>query len=134
MELHSPPTAPVLVHSVAPGEGHAMEAHAPAGQVTSHAHELLQEMAPHAPAAAHWTLHAAVEQVRSWHAPVTAQAMLHGTLLPHRRSPHAFALEQAMVHVREPEPHSVPLHALTPVHSIEHAYPVGQIVLLHLLG
>lgn len=128
------PTAPVLVHSVAPGEGQVMASHAPVGQVTSQAHELPQAIAPHAPTALHLTLHAAVEQVRSWHAPDALQLMLQGTLLPHRRLPHEFALEQVMSHVREPPPHSVPSHALTPTQSIVHAYPEGQIELLHLLG
>ena len=134
MELHSAPTAPVLVHSVAPGEGHVMEPHDPMGQVTSQAHELLQAIAPHAPSALHLMLHAAVEQVMSWHEPATLQLMLQGTLLPHRRSPHEFVLEQVMLHACEPPPHRVPPHALTPTQSIVHEYPEGQIELLHLLG
>jgi hypothetical protein len=119
--MHSAPAAPVLVHSVAPGEGHVMVPQSPAGQLTVHAHEDEQLTSWHALLSVQLTVHAPVEQVTFWHAPGTLQLKVHGTVEPHLRSPHAFIVEQVTAHDRLLELHMVPLHALALEHWIVQA-------------
>jgi len=121
VELHSAPTVPFFVHSVAPGDGQEIAPHPPWGQLTLHAQELVQPTSWHAWAAVQLTVHAPVEQVTSVHAPIVLQLKVQGTVVPHRRLSHAFIVEQVTVHDLAIALHMVPLHTLLPEHWMSHA-------------
>ncbi len=123
MDEHSAPAVPVFVHRVPLLVGHAMVPHAPAAQVTSHAHAVAQLTVAHALSPVHVTLHAAPEpQLRSSQAISVVQLKVHGTPCPHRRSAHAFIDEQVTLHDLAPIGQMVPLaQALALEHWIVHA-------------
>jgi hypothetical protein len=95
------------VHVLFACTGHVIVPHAPASglHVTSHAHELAQVVAPHAPEPSQSCVHLPVPHVRLAHAPlpvhVTSQAFASQVMAP---------------------------HGAVSVHSIAQLHPVGHVI------